>query len=126
MSFTIEPKNKLDERLKFAECYKELLRVFDGIDTQALKEADTIELICNLVENKYQTIKKTHRKKINKKEVVIELIKKFVSLEPTELQMIESIIEKLHSCGRIKLISTFKLIKKGVLGYFTFAAHPHA
>jgi len=120
MSLTIEPKNQFDERLKFQQCYKELQTLFDGMNTsEALREADTIELICNLVENKYQQIKKLHRKKINKKEVVLNLIKKFVNFSDVEMKIIESIIEKLHSSGRIKIISTTKKLKKSLLNYFT-------
>ena len=120
MSLTVDPKNKFDEHVKFTECYKELQKLLEGMSntSEILKEADTIELICNLVENKYNAIKKLHRKKINKKEVVLTLIRKFLNLTEAETKMIDSIIEHLHTTGRIKLISFSKWLKKSLYQYF--------
>jgi len=58
--------------------------------------------------------------KLDKKKAVKDILKSLIpQLSEAELQQIDSIIEDLHSSGRITAPSSVKALKKAVLSYFS-------
>ncbi len=76
-------------------------------------EPAIIEHVMNLVEN-YFAKNTVANSKVDKKAIVIDVLKKFVNFTPTELVIVERILEYIHSIGRVKVVSTLKKVKSVV------------
>lgn len=71
---------------------------------------DLILLACNLVEN--SDIDKLSKKKIDKKDFVINLLSNIYSYVDGEKKQVSDIIESRHANGDIKKISIYKKCKR--------------
>lgn len=81
------------------------------LDAKYKLNQDVLLLICNLVEHMVRD------KKINKKQLVLEIIHGVYPLQPNERTQLESSIEFLHSNGAIKKLSKFYLFCVGIYEY---------
>jgi hypothetical protein len=81
------------------------------IDTKYKTNPDIILLVCNLIENLVKN------KKINKKQLVLDIFVQLYNVQPTDRLAIESQIEFLHSNKAIKKLSKFYLFSCGVYEY---------
>lgn len=102
--------------VKINEIKDKILKRMDELrlnDCKYKTSTDVILLICNLVEHLVRD------KKINKKELVIEIMDGVYSLTPDERKQISGVIEFLHSNGNIKKLSKFYLFCVGVYEYFS-------
>jgi hypothetical protein len=99
----VKPKNALQVAVrctKIVELLKEELKEIDW--NKSKYEPSIIEYVCNLVECEFHK-KKPNEKKVDKKNVVLDVIAKLVGLTDSDKQIIAQIIEHLHSTGRITL-----------------------
>lgn len=74
---------------------------------------DILLLVCNLAEHLISS------KKINKKQLVVDVLNATYVLSATEKQLVEQSIEFLHSNGAIKKLSKFYLFCCGVYEFFS-------
>jgi hypothetical protein len=115
MASLVNPKNGFHAiivRGKIVDEIKSLLSG-TGISEAERFEPAIIEHIMNLVEN-YFAKNTTANGKVDKKAIVIEVLKKFVNFTPAELVIVDRIIEYIHSIDRVKVVSTLKKIKSVV------------
>jgi len=73
---------------------------------------DIILLVCNLIENLVKN------KKINKKQLLLDVFNHIYALQPEEIVIVDSQIEFLHSTKAIKKLSRFYLFCCSVREYF--------
>lgn len=73
---------------------------------------DALLLVCNLVEHL------THDKKLNKKNIVLDIMHALFVLKGDERSQLELAIEFLHSNKAIKKLSRFYLFCVGIMEYF--------
>jgi hypothetical protein len=73
---------------------------------------DIILLVCNLIENLVKN------KKINKKQLLLDVFNQIYVLQPEEIVIVDSQIEFLHSTKAIKKLSRFYLFCCSVREYF--------
>lgn len=78
---------------------------------------ELILLCANLVEH---LVDKKKFKKLDKKEMVIDVLNTLFNLTPQEKMALDANIEFLHSNKNIKKVSGFKLFCVGVKEYFGF------
>ena len=111
-SSLVTPKNgfaTIVARGKIVDEIKSLLG--STVITEAERfEPAIIEHIMNIVEQVFAK-NTTANGKVDKKAIVIEVLKKFVNFTPAELQIVDKIIEYIHSIDRVKVVSTLKKIK---------------
>ena len=81
-------------------------------------EPAILEFIMNKVEN-YLSANTPSNGKVDKKQLVIQVLQKFVTLNPTEIAIIDRIIEYIHSISRVKKVSTAKIVKNAVVSVAT-------
>jgi hypothetical protein len=83
----------------------------NGLDWQQNKfNIDVVERICNLIETEFVKEKKIDSK-IDKKDVLFKIIESFLpSLSPEDKRIIGEIVEHLHNTGRIKGVSTKRVL----------------
>ena len=72
-------------------------------------------LVCNIVENSIKNNGKNH--KIDKKQLVIEILSAPFSLNVNEIQYIKDQIDYLFSNGKIKVIPILKVVLKSITGW---------
>jgi hypothetical protein len=82
------------------------------IDVKYRSNPDIILLVCNLIENLVKN------KKINKKELLMDIFVQLYNVQPNDIVLIESQIEFLHSNKAIKKLSRFYLFCCSVREYF--------
>jgi len=75
---------------------------------------DIILLVCNMVEH---LVSKNKDKKVNKKQLVVEIMTGIYALNPNEKALVENSIEFLHSNRAIKKLSKFYLFCAGAYEY---------
>jgi len=73
---------------------------------------DIILLVCNLIENLVKN------KKIDKKQLLLDIFNHIYALQPEDLVIVDSQIEFLHSTKSIKKLSSFYLFCCSVREYF--------
>ena len=73
---------------------------------------DIILLVCNLIENLVKN------KKINKKQLLLDVFNQIYVLQPQDLVIVDSQIEFLHSNKSIKKLSKFYLFCCSMREYF--------
>ena len=83
----------------------------NGLDWQQNKfNIDVVERICNLIETEFVKEKKIDDK-INKKDVLFQIIESFLpSLTTEDKRIIGEIVEHLHNTNRIKGVSTKRVL----------------
>ena len=106
-SSLIKPKNYLKTLILIRDISMLLRDKLKDIDLEKnILNPDIILYICNILENSYNK-KNVADKKINKKQVVIDIIKNLIpNVSPDVLLQIDTLIEHLHSSGSIIKIST--------------------
>ena len=107
----VKPKNLLQAIKSTTDLETYILDSLKGIELTSHKfNPDLILYICNVVENWFYKYKKSVAdEKINKKDIVIKIIKKLIpSINSIDEQSIIQIIEHLHSSKKIKVISLLK------------------
>ena len=117
----VKPKNAIGVALKVAKIAEMLKDELKGYDFNKNKnEPSLIEYIGRLIEGEFQK-KKTSDGKVNKRDVLIEILEKLVGnqMSQQDKDVIYPIIEHLHSCGRFKLISNSRIIKHSFLSCIT-------
>lgn len=82
------------------------------IDQKYKVNPDIILLVCNLIENLVKN------KKINKKQLLLDVFVQIYNIQANDRVIIESQIEFLHSNKAIKKLSKFYLFSCGVYEYF--------
>ena len=82
------------------------------IDAKYKNSQDVLLLVCNLLEHLVKD------KKINKKQILLDLFIEVYSAAGTDLIQIESQLEFLHSNKAIKKLSKFYLFFCGICEYF--------
>lgn len=82
------------------------------IDTKYKTNPDIILLVCNLLENLIKN------KKINKKQLLLDIFVQLYNIQPPDRAIIETQIEFLHSNKSIKKLSKFYLFCCSVKEYF--------
>ena len=82
------------------------------IDAKYKSNPDVILLVCNLLENLIKN------KKINKKQLLLDIFVQLYNIQAADRVIIESQIEFLHSNKAIKKLSKFYLFSCGVYEYF--------
>jgi hypothetical protein len=109
VSNLVKPKYDLLVNIKFNKLVEFIIKEVQNIPeyTKHKNNLELIKLICNMVENK--VVKKD---KVNKKEVVIEGLRRVFNLVEDELKNLESFIDFLHVNKKIKKLS---LLKKYVI-----------
>lgn len=86
-----------------------------GLNTQAYRgSVEHLLLLCNLVEH----LTNTKKHKVNKKELVLDILHQLFILNPVERLSIEANIDFLHANSNIKKLSHWKLFCAGVKEYF--------
>ena len=82
-----------------------------GLDWEKNKfNIDVVERICNLIETEFIKSKKVDEK-INKKDVLFQIVESFLpSLTPEDKRIIGEIVEHLHNTNRIKGVSTKRVL----------------
>jgi hypothetical protein len=70
--------------------------------------------VCNIVEN---YISNGNKKKIDKKQLVVDALNKVFSYSENEKMLVASLIDFLFNNGKIKKLSFLKLAKNFVSGY---------
>lgn len=80
-------------------------------DAKYKTNPDIILLVCNLIENLVKN------KKINKKQLLLDVFVQLYNVQPNDRVIIESQIEFLHSNKAIKKLSKFYLFSCGVYEY---------
>jgi len=70
---------------------------------------DVLERIANLIETEFVKEKKADEK-VNKKDVVFQVIESFIALNPEDKRIIGDLIEHLHNTGRIRKPSTKRVL----------------
>jgi len=86
------------------------------LDTKYKNSNEHLLLVCNLVEH---LAEKTKKNKLNKKEVVLDIVQDLFNLNAQERGALDSNVEFLWSNNSIKKISKFRLFCCGVYEYFT-------
>jgi len=110
----VKPKNVLNTIKSVNDIETYIMNELRGINLEQHKfNPDIILYICNVVENWFHKLKKTiNDEKINKKEIVLNTLKKLLpSINSQDELSIIQIIEHLHSSGNIKIVSLKKWIK---------------
>lgn len=108
----VKPKNLLKNLKRTGDIIQVILDTLKDLpDLEKQKyNPDLILYICRVVENSYDK-KSLADEKINKKEMVFNILKKlYPSLNDNDKLVIEGIIEHLHSSGRIKKVNILKLM----------------
>jgi hypothetical protein len=82
------------------------------IDTKYKVNPDIILLVCNLIENLVKN------KKINKKQLLLDIFVQLYNIQPADRAIIETNIEFLHSNKSIKKLSKFYLFCCSIREYF--------
>jgi len=111
---SITPSLALD--VKVNQIKEKIVKRIDELkltDAKYKTSNDVLLLVCNLAEHLVRD------KKINKKQLVIELMAGIYSLSSAERGQLDSAIEFLHSNKAIKKLSRFYLFCVGVYEYFT-------
>lgn len=81
-------------------------------------DPDVILFIATQIENSFSKKKDASYEKIDKKKMFLEILKKLIpNIQPQEEEIIITILEHLHSNGRIKKVSTWKCMK-GLSSFF--------
>jgi hypothetical protein len=80
-------------------------------DAKYKSNPDVILLVCNLLENLIKN------KKINKKQILLEIFVQLYNIQAPDRAIIETNIEFLHSNKAIKKLSKFYLFSCGVYEY---------
>jgi translation initiation factor 2B subunit (eIF-2B alpha/beta/delta family) len=107
----VKPKNLLLQIQNSSDLEAYILDSLKGIELSLHKfNPDLILYICNVVENWFYKYKKSVAdEKLNKKDIVIKIIKKLIpSINSIDEQSIIQIIEHLHSSKKIKVVSLLK------------------
>lgn len=81
------------------------------LDVKYRSNPDIILLVCNLIENLVKN------KKINKKQLLMDIFVQLYNVQPNDIVLIESQIEFLHSNNAIKKLSRFYLFCCSVREY---------
>ena len=85
-------------------------------DVQKLRlHPELTSLVCNIVENSIKNNGKNH--KIDKKQLVIEILCAPFSLNANEIQYIKDQIDYLYTNGKIKALPILKVILKSITGW---------
>ena len=111
---SITPSLALD--VKVNQIKEKIVKRIDELkltDAKYKTSNDVLLLVCNLTEHLVR------EKKINKKQLVIELMAGIYSLSSAERGQLDNAIEFLHANGNIKKLSRFYLFCVGVYEYFT-------
>jgi hypothetical protein len=100
---------------RISQLKNEIVSVIQKLDNFGSFKHDInlIMKICNYVENA-KCIRKSKRK-IDKKNLVIEIFDQAFTLDPDSKNTINSTIDHLHDDGKIKLESSIKWLAKGLL-----------
>ena len=107
----VKPKNALQVAVRCAKLVDKLKEELKDVDWSKSKfEPAILEYVCNLVECEFHK-KQTHEAKVDKKQVVLDVVSKFVGLSDPDKQIMGQIIEHLHSTGRIALPKTFTILR---------------
>ena len=77
-------------------------------------EIELVLTVCNIVEN---YISNGNKKKIDKKQLVVDALNKVFSYSENEKMLVASLIDFLFNNGKIKKLSFLKLAKNFVSGY---------
>ena len=115
----LKPKNAIAVAVKVAKLVEILKDELKDYDFNKHKtEPSLIEYIGRLIESEFQK-KKIIDKKVNKKEILIEILERLVGtqLSQQDKDLIQPIIEHLHSTGRFKLVSNKRVLKHS---FFSF------
>jgi thymidylate kinase len=116
----VKPKNLLKNLKRTGDIIQvvlETLKDLPEIEKQKYNP-DLILYICRIVENSYNK-KSLSDEKINKKDMVFNILKKlYPNLSDADKVIIDGIIEHLHSSGRIKKINIIKLIYSTLKKFF--------
>ena len=115
MTSLVKPKNGLLTLITKSKIVDEIKSQFGSTVISEVDkfEPAIVEYIMNLVENFYAK-NSVANGKVNKKEVVISVLKQFVAISPTEESIIDKIIEYIHSIARVKKVSTVKKVSSAI------------
>ena len=85
-------------------------------DVQKLRmHPELTSLVCNIVENSIQNNGKNH--KIDKKQLVVEILSAPFSLNVNEIQYIKDQIDYLYTNRKIKALPILKVVIKSITGW---------
>ena len=85
-------------------------------DVQKLRmHPELTSLVCNIVENSIKNNSKNH--KIDKKQLVIEILSAPFSLNVNEIQYIKDQIDYLYTNKKIKALPILKVVLKSITGW---------
>ena len=85
-------------------------------DVQKLRmHPELTSLVCNIVENSIKNNGKNH--KIDKKQLVIEILSTPFNLNANKIQYIKDQIDYLYTNGKIKALPILKVILKSITGW---------
>jgi len=106
----IKENDKIKNLNKIAELSKGIIAKVQSMpDLQELKlDLDIILYVCNIIEN---NIKQNETKSLDKKKIVVDIINKCTPLNATEINILNKMIEFLHSNHLIQKIG--KIEKNG-------------
>ena len=106
----IKENDKIKNLNKIAELSKGIIAKVQSMpDLQELKlDLDIILYVCNIIEN---NIKQNETKSLDKKKIVVDIINKCMPLNATEINILNKMIEFLHSNHLIQKIG--KIEKNG-------------
>lgn len=109
----VKPTNSLKVKRLEADICGNVDKQLKDMDKSKLKlDPDVILFIANQIENAFNSNKKISYSKIDKKELFLEIMKKIIpDIKPEEEEIIVSILEHLHSSGRIVKLTTWKFFK---------------
>jgi hypothetical protein len=103
-------KNTLNLFQKTQKVIQFLQEDLKGLDWVKNKyNPDVLERIANLIETEFVKEKKADEK-VNKKDVVFQVIESFIALNPEDKRIIGDLIEHLHNTGRIRKPSTKRVL----------------
>lgn len=116
MKFTstlVKPTNSLKVKRLEADICTNVDKQLKDMDKSKLKiDPDVILFIANQIENAFNSDKEISYSKIDKKALFLDIMHKIIpDIKPEEEEVIVSILEHLHSSGRIVKFTTWKFIK---------------
>ena len=105
----VKPSNALKKHIIYHSLVEEILKLVQSKIPEFIKlkvgnsiELELILLLCNIVEN---AISNGNKHKIDKKQLVCDVIQRLFNLNPVELKAVEAQIDYLHNNSMIKKIS---------------------
>lgn len=83
------------------------------IERKYVGDGEFILFLMNLVENIVEK-----KDKIDKKKLVLDIFRNHFSASPAEIELIDKMIEFLHTNNKIKKVSYYRMFKAGLAEWF--------